>query len=84
MKRIVVFGVLTVVLVSVSGCGGAEALMKELLANLNTCADLIEKKESKEKILAAMERANLTAEKINKLKMSARIKRNCSRNTTTS
>ncbi len=70
MKRIVVLGLVAVMLVPVSGCGGKDALMKELIANLTLCADLIEKKEPKEKVLAAMERANNTAEKLNKEKMS--------------
>jgi|GEM_PF-7001080 len=70
MKRIVAFGLMALVLPLLSGCGGPDLLMKELIANLNTCAELMEKKESKEKVLAAIERTNATAEKLNKLKLS--------------
>lgn len=70
MKRIVAFGLVALVLASVSGCGGPDLQMKELIANLNTCAELMEKKEPREKVLAAIERANATAEKLNKLKLS--------------
>ena len=70
MKRTVAFGLVAALLVSVTGCGGPDSLMKELIVNLNVCAEVIEKKESKEKLQAAIERANATAEKINKLKLS--------------
>jgi hypothetical protein len=70
MKRIVAFGLVAVVLCSASGCGGQDALMRELIANLNLCADMIEKKEPKDRVEQAVERANNTAEKINKLKLS--------------
>jgi hypothetical protein len=69
MKRIVALSLVAVVLVSASGCSGPDALVKELILNLNQVADLIEKKEPKERIRLALERANNTAEKINKLKL---------------
>lgn len=70
MKRIVAFSLTAVVLISASGCGSPDALMKELIANLNLCADMIERKEPKERVRQAIDRANNTAEKINKLKLS--------------
>jgi hypothetical protein len=69
MKRIVALGLVAVVLLSASGCGGPDALMRELITNLNQVAELIERKEPKERIQLALDRANNTAEKINKLKM---------------
>ncbi len=70
MKRIVAFGLVAALLVSATGCGSPDSLMKELIVNLNVCAEVIEKKESREKFEAARERVNATAEKINKLKLS--------------
>jgi hypothetical protein len=70
MKRIIAFSLVAFVLASASGCGGHDALVKQLILNLNLCADLIEKKEPKERVLQALDRANNTAEKINKLKLS--------------
>src|SRR5438067_9574648 len=66
MKRIVTFGVVGILLAAAPGCGGPDALMKELIANLNTYAEVIEKKESKEKQQAALERVRTTAEKFDK------------------
>jgi hypothetical protein len=70
MKRIVGLCLVAVVLASAAGCGGPDALVKELVFNLNSVADLIDRKESKDKILRAVDRANTTAEKINKLRLS--------------
>ncbi len=70
MKRIVAFGFVGVLLLSATGCGSPDALMKELIANLNLLAEVIEKKESKDKLQGAIERVNATADKINKLKLS--------------
>src|SRR5258708_5181311 len=70
MKRIVAFGLIGAFVLSATGCSSQDALMKELLANLNACAEVIEKKEPKEKLQAALERTNTTADKINKLKLS--------------
>ncbi len=70
MKRIVVLGLLGVFLISATGCGGPDALVKEFIVHLNAYAETIEKKESKEKQQAAADRANATLEKINKLKLS--------------
>jgi hypothetical protein len=70
MKRIVVFGFVGVLLLSATGCGSPDALMKELIANLNLLADVIEKKEPRDKLQGAIERVNATADKINKLKLS--------------
>lgn len=69
MKRIVAFGLVSALLVSASGCSSPDSLMKELIANLNVCADIIEKKESPEKLRGAIERTRVTAEKIDKLKL---------------
>ena len=74
MKRIVAFGLLGVVLVCAPGCGGPDALMKEFIANLNLLADTIEKKEPADRQEAARERVRATAEKIDKLKLSAEDK----------
>lgn len=70
MKRIVGLCLVAVALASASGCSGPDALVKELVFNLNHVADLIDRKEPKDKILRAIDRANNTAEKINKLKLS--------------
>jgi len=70
MKRVVVFGVVGAALLFATGCASQDALMKEFIANLNLCAELIEKKEPKEKILAAIDRTSATVEKINKAKLS--------------
>ena len=70
MKRIVAFGLVGVLLLSATGCGSPDALMKELIVNLNLCAEVVEKKESKEKLQGAIERVNATADKLNKLKLS--------------
>jgi hypothetical protein len=69
MKRIVAFGLVCVLLLTATGCGSPDALMKELIANLNVLADVIEKKESKDKVQAAIERVNATADKINRLQL---------------
>ena len=68
MKRIVAFGLVGVLLVSASGCGGPDSLMKELIANLNAFAETLEKKESKERQQAAADRVRGTVEKLDKLK----------------
>jgi hypothetical protein len=70
MKRIVALCLVAIVLLSASGCGGPDTLVRELIVNLNQVAELIEKKEPKERIQLALDRANNTAEKINKLKLS--------------
>ncbi|QJW96181.1 hypothetical protein [Frigoriglobus tundricola] len=70
MKRIVVYGLMSLFALSAAGCSGHDALMKELLMNLNVLAEVIEKHESKEKFDAAYERTTTTVEKINKLKLS--------------
>ena len=70
MKRFAAFGLVGAFVLSAAGCSSQDALMKELLLNLNTCAEVIEKREPKEKLSAALERTNVTAEKIKKLKLS--------------
>jgi hypothetical protein len=70
MKRIVGLCLVAVVLAPASGCGGPDALVKELVFNLNQVADLIDRKESKDRVLRAVDRANATAEKINKMRLS--------------
>lgn len=70
MKRLVALGVVGVVLLSATGCGGPDAVMREFIANLNAYADTLEKKESREKRQAAQERIKTTAEKLDKLKLS--------------
>jgi carbonic anhydrase len=70
MKRIVAFGVVAIVLVSATGCGGQDALVREFVASMNAFAETIEKKESREKQQAAADRVNATVEKINNLKLS--------------
>jgi hypothetical protein len=70
MKRAVVFGLVGAALLFAPGCASQDALMKEFIANLNLCAEMIEKKEPKEKVLAAIDRTSATVDKINKLKLS--------------
>lgn len=70
MKRLVALGFVAVMLSFAAGCAGPDALVKELFLNLNQVADAIERKEPKDRILRAIDRANHTAEKINKLKLS--------------
>lgn len=70
MKRTVAFGLVAALLVSAPGCGSPDSLMKELVINLNVLAEVIEKRESREKYVAACERVNATADKIDKLKLS--------------
>jgi hypothetical protein len=67
MKRIVAFGLVSVLLAPTTGCNSQDALMKEALANLNAYAETIEKKEPLDRQLAALERFRATAEKIDKL-----------------
>ncbi len=70
MKRLVALGVVGVALLTATGCGGPDALMREFIANLNAYAETLEKKESREKQAAALERIKATAEKMDKLKLS--------------
>jgi len=70
MKRIVVYGLIGAFALSAAGCSSQDALMKELLSQLNVLAEVIEKREPKEKFEAARERTVTTIEKINKLKLS--------------
>ncbi len=70
MKRFVALGVVCVLLLSVTGCGGPNALMKEFIANLNGYAETLEKKESKERQLSALERIKNTTEKLDRAKPS--------------
>lgn len=74
MKRLVAFGLMSIVLVCAPGCGGPDTLMKEFLANLNLFAETLEKKEPPERQQAALERVRTTVEKIDKLKLSAEDK----------
>jgi len=69
MKRIMALGLVGLLLTSVTGCGGPDSLMKEFIANLNAFAETLEKKESKEKQQAALDRVKATSEKLNNLKM---------------
>ena len=70
MKRVIAFGVVAILLVSAPGCGGPDSVMREFIVNLNAYAETVEKKESAEKQLAAIERVKTTLEKIDKLKLS--------------
>jgi hypothetical protein len=67
MKRIVALGLVCALLVSASGCGGSDVLMKELIASANAYAETIEKKESGDRQSAARDRVLNTREKIEKL-----------------
>ncbi|MDW8198272.1 MAG: hypothetical protein RMJ56_11785 [Gemmataceae bacterium] len=69
MKRAMVIAGVGLVILGASGCSGPDSLMREFLANLHLCADLIERKESREKIQRAIERANATADKLNREKL---------------
>ncbi len=70
MKRFVAFGLVGVLLLCATGCGGPDALMKEFIVNLNVYAETLEKKESREKQAGALERIKTTIEKMDKLKLS--------------
>lgn len=70
MKRFVAIGVVCVLLLSVTGCGSPDALMKEFIANLNGYAETLEKKESKERQSSALERIKNTTEKLDRAKLS--------------
>lgn len=70
MKRFVALGLVGVVMLSATGCGGPDGQMKELLANLNLYAETIENKESPERQDAARARVRTSAEKIKKLNLS--------------
>jgi phosphosulfolactate phosphohydrolase-like enzyme len=70
MKRFAVLGVVGVVVLAATGCGGPDSLMKEYIANLNGLSDAIEKKESKDRVQAAADRVKATQDKIDKLKLS--------------
>jgi hypothetical protein len=70
MKRLVALGLVGAVLVSLTGCGGPDSLMKELVSHLNVYAETIEKKDSPERQQAAFDRVRTTLEKIDKLKLS--------------
>lgn len=69
LKRFVVITGAAWVALAASGCSGPDTLMREFLANLHLCADLIERKAPREKIQRAIERANASAEKLNKEKL---------------
>ena len=70
MKRLVALGVVGVVLLTATGCGGPDAVMREFIVHLNAYADTLEKKESRDKQTAALERIKATTEKMDKLKLS--------------
>lgn len=70
MKRIAATGAVGVLLLCVAGCGGPDALMKEFIANLHGYAETLEKREPKDKQLAALDRIKATSEKLDKLKLS--------------
>lgn len=69
MMRVMVVGGIGLLTLVASGCSGPDTLMREFLANLHLCADLIERKAPREKIQRAIERANASAEKLNKEKL---------------
>lgn len=70
MKRSAAFGAVGALLLCVTGCGGPDALMREFIANLNVYAETLEKRESREKQQAALDRIKATVEKIDRLKLS--------------
>ncbi|MBP3958745.1 hypothetical protein J8F10_26160 [Gemmata sp. G18] len=70
MKRRVVLGAIGLLLFTATGCGGPDALVKEFIVHLNGYAETLEKKESRDKQAAALERVKSTLEKIDKLKLS--------------
>ncbi|MBY0459564.1 MAG: hypothetical protein K2V38_19765 [Gemmataceae bacterium] len=70
MKRLLALGLACVLVLSASGCGGPDSLMREFIINLNAYADTLEKRESRERQAAALDRIRLTAEKLDKAKLS--------------
>jgi hypothetical protein len=74
VKRIVAGALLCTALLCAAGCGGPDALVRELIVNLNAYAETVEKKEPAEKQLAAHDRARATAAKIDKLSKEDREK----------
>ena len=70
MKRLVALGVVGILLLSATGCGGPDALVREFVVHMNAYADTLEKKESRDKQAAARERIRTTAAKIDKLELS--------------
>ncbi len=69
MKRFVALGAVGFLLLTVTGCGGPDALMREFIVHLNGYAETLEKKESRDKQAGALERVKSTIEKIDKLKL---------------
>lgn len=67
MKRFGALGLVGVVLLSVTGCGGPDLTVKELIANANLFAETIEKKDAAERQDAARERVRTSRDKFEKL-----------------
>lgn len=74
MKRFAALGTLGALLFCATGCGGPDALMKEFITYLDAYAQTLEKREPKEKQIAAQERVRTTIEKMDKLKLSSEEK----------
>ena len=67
MNRVVALGVVCVALAGVSGCGGPDAAVKELLLALSAYTETIEKKDSPERQRAAFDRGRTALDKFQKL-----------------
>jgi hypothetical protein len=67
MKRFVALGFVGAVLLSITGCGGPDVVMKELITHLNVYAETIEKKDPPERQRAAFDRGRTTLDKFLKL-----------------
>jgi hypothetical protein len=70
MKRFVALALVAISLVALPGCGGPDAVMKELVANLNRWAEVVKKGESIERQQAAADRVRNTLEKLDRMKLS--------------
>jgi hypothetical protein len=66
MKRALVLGFVGVLLVCAPGCSSndPESLYKQMLADMNSLSDALQKKESPEKIKAAADKLKATSDKL--------------------
>ena len=69
MKRFAALALIACALPALAGCSGPETVMKELVANINRWADVVDKGESVERQQAAADRVRNTLEKLDRMKI---------------